>query len=214
VRAVGAIFVPKPTGPLTFYAYFDVHDSAVVPTFEWRVSAGTIVDGQGTATIAVRVPDGFSGEVVASVEARGYPLECAPGARASAATTVVGTSRMRSHAWQTTGCENDSAVLDDAAIMLQTDPSLQAYVVVYAGRSSPKNMALRRADHLRRYLVDEKGVEPGRVIAVDGGVRNELFAEIWLSERDAGPPPTRSTVDPKYVRPVGSVAPTGEPCEY
>jgi hypothetical protein len=214
VYANGQRFVAKPTSPLTFHALLQTNDSTAVLTFEWRVSAGTIVGGQGTREIKVEVPAGFAGEVVAKVDVLGCSLECPPGEIASIARTEVGTSRLRYHAWETTGCETDSAVLDDVAVVLMSNPSLQAHVVVYGGRSDPKNKALARAGRIRNYLVLEKGLDAERVIALDGGFRNELFAEVWISERGTDAPPTRSTVDPAYVRPVGRLAPKAEPCDY
>jgi WD40 repeat protein len=66
---------------------------------------------------------------------------------------------------------SDGAVVDDLAIRMFQDPSLR---VVFDGHSSPgeeANLDVERVERARDYLVDEKGLDPRRVILRAFGTR-------------------------------------------
>src|SRR5215510_2761865 len=66
-----------PDQPLTFSSRLVGGISAGTPSFNWTVSAGTIIEGQGTDTIKVDTT-GLAGQTVrASLSMGGYTLECA-----------------------------------------------------------------------------------------------------------------------------------------
>ena len=205
VGVSGATYVPLLSGHLRFKASVSVNDKKVSPTFFWSVSEGRIADGQGTDAIDVELPQGASGEVVAKVEVHGYSLECLAERTAAYAKTTVGVTHFKLDEFGDIKSEDTKARLDNFAIELQNDPTLQAHLVVYGGRFDPRGRAERRAAWLKDYLVRTRGLDPARVNTVQGGFRNELSGELWLSLRGAPAPPLRPTIDERYVGPKGGV---------
>ena len=63
--------------PLTFTATISGGDPAVIYTYRWTVSAGTIASGQDTSSITVDTTGLGSGQTVeATVEIGGFPEPC------------------------------------------------------------------------------------------------------------------------------------------
>ena len=205
VYAGGNVYVPAPSGPLSFKARLYVNNSRVMPTFAWQVSQGRIVEGQGTDEIAVELPAGASGLVVARVEVHGFSLECPAESSAAFAKTTVGVSHFKLDEFGDIRMGDTKARLDNFAVELQANPSLQAHLVVYGARLGPRGQAARRAAQLKNYLVQTRGMDPSRIFTVEGGFRTELSGELWLSPSGSPPPPMRPTVDEGYVTPRGDV---------
>ncbi|MBV9927992.1 MAG: hypothetical protein JOZ96_23430 [Acidobacteria bacterium] len=199
LRAQGKTYVPAPSGPLSFTASASVNNTNVKQTFDWAVSKGRIVRGQGTDSIEVELPPGASGEVVARVSVHGYSLECTAAATAASAKTTVGVSHFKVDEFGNINSEDTKARLDNFAMELMNDPTLEAQLVVYGGRSGPPGQAQRRADVLRNYMVNTRGIDPARVRTFIGGFRDELSGELWLAPSGAPPPPQRPTIDAGYV---------------
>ena len=205
---------PSGTAPFEFKAELESNDAKIRPTFEWRVSAGQITQGQGTDTIRVELPADFTGSVVATVNVIGYSLECP-------LKTVHGTDKLPPLASQylfdsfkKLNCEDELARLDNVTVFLNQNPKLQVHVVFYGGRVGLRNEALARATGMKSYLVRQRGVDADRVIIVDGGYRNELSGELWFSDRGTPAPVLTPTVDKKYVRLKGRAKIIDEPCDY
>jgi len=143
--------------------------------------------------------------VVAKVEAHGYSLECPVESSVANAKTAVGVSHFKLDEFGDIRVGDTKARLDNLAIELQNDPTLQAHLVVYGGRTGPRGQAARRALQMKNYLVDSRGIDPARVITIEGGFRDELSGELWLSPLGTPAPPARPTIDGGYVRPKEAV---------
>lgn len=201
VRIGGVPYVPPPGSSLTFRAKLNVNSDKVKPRFDWHVSMGEIVAGQGTDSITVAVPENTKGEVVARLKLEGFSLECPAQATTATARTAVGVSHVLLDEFGNIQEEDEKARLDYLAITLQEDPRLQIHIVFYGGRFSQPNEALRRAERAKDYLVKTRGLEADRVLPVDGGYRDEISGEYWLSLRGTEAPASRPTIDPKFVKP-------------
>jgi hypothetical protein len=87
-------------------------------------------------------------------------------------------------------CEDELARLDSFAIELQNHPNLIGYVIIYGGRIGRRNEAKARAARMYYYLVHSRGVARNRVIIVDGGFRETLMGELWISQSGLVPTAT------------------------
>lgn len=87
--------------------------------------------------------------------------------------------------------EDEKARLDILASQLQMKPDTRGYIIVYAGQRARVSEAQSRAERAKAYLISQRGIDPNRVFAVDGGYRRELTVEIWFGSRGA-PAPTPS----------------------
>jgi hypothetical protein len=109
-------------------------------------------------------------------------------------------------------CEVELARLDSFAIALQNDANLVGYVIIYGARTGPQNQAKARAARMYYYLVHSRGVNPKHVITMDGGFRETLMAELWLTKPGAPIPAPAPTVRAQDVRLRGRVSVYGYNC--
>src|SRR5882672_5141992 len=72
-----------------------------------------------------------------------------------------------------------SARMDNVASALISEPKVKAYIVVYAGRDDYPGLGHRYAYRLKNYLVARQ-VDSTRIVAVDGGRRENQWTEIWF----------------------------------
>lgn len=202
VRVGGLAYLPRPGGPVEFKAIVESNDKKIQPTYAWQVSRGRITSGQGTDAITVELPADYVGEVVARVVVGGFSLECPAESTASLKRTAVGLRNYLFDSFGNIHSGDTKARLDNLSYTLDHNPALQVHVVIYGARTGPRDQALRRAEWIRDYLVNARGLDPSRLITVDGGHRDELSGELWLSVAGAGAPPVRPTVDESFARPL------------
>ena len=89
--------------------------------------------------------------------------------------------------------------LNHLARLLKESPDTQGYVIIYAGRRAQAREGSIRAERAKNYLVNQSGVDPSRITAVDGGHREELTVELWFGSRGAPGPYLSPSVSPSEV---------------
>jgi hypothetical protein len=98
---------------------------------------------------------------------------------------------------------DEMARLDNLAIELQNGADWKGYIVVYAGRRARPTEAKKRAERARSYIIRRRGLTPERVVAIDGGYREEFGVELYLIHKDHHAPypwPTVSTRDVQVIK--------------
>ena len=173
--------------PLTFSSRYSGGVPAnVSPVYKWTVSAGRIIEGQGTSTIKVDTT-GLAGQTIrASLSMDGYTLECS----ADCAITIPLpklTSR-RFDEFPDISRNDEKARLDNFGIELQNDPTATAYVIVYPGKSGKRGEVQQHASRIVDYLVNSRGLDQRRIVTLVGTPRDQLFVELWLTPQGATPP--------------------------
>ena len=97
--------------------------------------------------------------------------------------------------------EEENRRLDDFATQLQVDePDAKGYVIVYAGRQAHAGEAQARADHVKDYLVNMRGLDPARIMTIDGGHREKATVELWIRPNGSRAPTATPTIAPKEVQ--------------
>ena len=185
--------------PATFTANVTGGDPNVSATYNWSVSAGTITSGQGTPSITVDTTGAGGQTITATVNVGGYPPECNTSASCS---TTVNAPRAIARLFDQYGniaFNDEKARLDNYAIQLQNEPGSQGYIIAYAGRRSRAGEAQARADRAKDYLVNTRGIDPGRIVTVDGGFREDLTVELWIVPTGATPPTASPTLQQSDV---------------
>jgi hypothetical protein len=156
------------------------------PAYNWSVSAGTIIAGQGTDTIKVDTK-GLAGQTVrATLLMGGYTLECS----ADCAVTIP-LPKLYSRKFDEfpdIARNDEKARLDNFAIELQNDPTATAYVVVYPGRTSKRGDVQYHSSRIVEYLVHSRGLDEHRIVTLVGPPREQLFVELWITPQGAAPP--------------------------
>ena len=171
----------QPTNPLA-----SNRNAASPPTYAWTVSAGTIIEGQGTNTIKVDTT-GLAGQTVrASLSVGGYHLECAADCGVS-----IPLPRLYSRKFDEfpdISRNDEKARLDNFAIEMQNDPTATAYVIVYPGKHGKRGEAQQHFGRIVDYLVHSRGLDQRRIVTLVGPAREALFVELWLTPQGATPP--------------------------
>ena len=156
------------------------------PVYTWSVSAGKIIEGQGTDTIKVDTT-GLAGQAVrATLSMGGYILECS----ADCAVTmplpkIIGD---RFDEFPDISRNDEKARLDNYAVALQSDPTATGYVIVYPGRTSKRGDVQHHSSRIVEYLVHSRGLDERRIVTLVGAPREELKVVLWVAPQGAAPP--------------------------
>ena len=173
--------------PLTFTSRYSGGVPAnVTPAYNWTVSAGTIITGQGTDTITVDTK-GLAGQTVrAALSMGGYNLECA----ADCAVTIPLPKResLKFDDYLNIARNDEKARLDNFAIALQSDPTATGYVIVYPGRRSKRAEVQDQFGRVIDYLVNSRQIDKSRIRTIEGPKREQLSKELWVTPQGATPP--------------------------
>ena len=172
--------------PLTFTSRYSGGTAGITPAYNWNVSAGTIISGQGTDTIKVDTT-GLAGQTIrASLSMGGYNLECAADCAVPIPLPKI-TSR-RFDEFPDISRNDEKARLDNFGIEMQNDPTATAYVVVYPGKGGKRGEVQQHAARIVDYLVNSRGLDQHRIVTLVGPVRTELGVELWITPQGATPP--------------------------
>jgi hypothetical protein len=171
--------------PITFSSALTEPPPSGAASFNWTVSAGRIIDGQGTGSIRVDT-SGLAGQTVtATLSIGGYGLEC------SASCSVnfpVPVECRKFDEFPAIAYNDEKARLDNYAIELQNDPTATAYVIVYPGQRGRPGDVQRHTSRVVDYLVNSRGVSGQRIVTIVGPQRDVLLVELWLCPQGATPP--------------------------
>jgi hypothetical protein len=171
--------------PVTFTASASGGTPGVTPVYNWKVSAGSILSGQGSPTITVDTA-GLTGQsIVATVEVEGYNLECRATCQASVPVPPNPTKFDEIGEIQR---DDEKARLDVFAIELQNSPGAQGYIIGYGGRNKRYGTGQQRAQRARDYVVTTRGIDSSRIVVLDGGTRTTGSTQLWIVPAGATPP--------------------------
>ncbi len=85
--------------------------------------------------------------------------------------------------------ESAMAHLDSFALDLQANPPMIGVLIVYGGQRRPRGEARAWSNCIKSYLVSRRGIEPDRIVMINGGYREDLTVELW------------ETTDRKHIHP-------------
>lgn len=162
-------------------------------TYQWKVSAGEIVEGQNTPVI--RVDAKGAKEVTATLEIGGVCDECPR--EASFTSKISDELKLTDVIGSETECAA-GAKLDVFLLSLANNPAAKGYIITYGGRA--KTLAdIRRREHFITTYLMFRQVDTSRIAYIDGGNREHVASELWLAPDDIQKPVATPTVDAKYV---------------
>jgi hypothetical protein len=174
---------------LTFTSNVTGGTPGIAATYNWTVSAGRIIEGQGTPTIRVDTTGLTGGQTVtASLSMGGYNLDCS--ATCSVSFPVPIECR-KFDEYTDISANDEKARLDNYGIELQNDPTATAYLIVYPGTRGRPTDVQRRTTRAVDYLVNSRGITRNRIVTVVGPTRDFLTVELWLCPQGARPPSFR-----------------------
>ena len=172
--------------PLVFSAKVSGGNPPAAPTYNWTVSSGTIVEGQGTSSIRVDTT-GLAGQTVtATLSMGGYTIDCSANC---AASVPLPSAKCRKFDEFPEISRNDlKARLDNYAVEIQNDPTSTAYVVIYPGHAGKSAGAQKQTSQIMDYLVNTRGIDARRIVTLVGAARDSLQVELWSCPQGTIPP--------------------------
>ncbi len=177
-------------------------------SYAWTVSPGNarILSGAGTPTITVD-STGLAGQTITATlvvdDGSGEPM-CRQTANASTFVPPLSVRENPSREFDvccSCSFDDQKARLDNLAVELQNDPSTTSYIIAYGGRTSRTGQADRLGARARDYIVMQRGIDPSRIVVLNGGFREEDCVELWVVPSGATPPQPTPTVQAGDVRP-------------
>jgi hypothetical protein len=176
-----------PNQPVTFSATVAGGSPNIRPVFNWTVSAGKIISGEGTGTITVDTT-GLAGQTIrANLTMPGYgDLNCT-------ATCVVQVQTLppvcrKFDEFPNIPRNDEKARLDNFAIELQNDPTSTAYVIIYPGQKGKPGEVQQHITRIVDYLVNSRGIDKRRIVTLVGPTRSDLMVELWVCPQGAKAP--------------------------
>jgi hypothetical protein len=171
--------------PVTFTANVSGGTPGITPRYEWTISAGRIISGQGTPSITVDTT-GLAGQTVrATLDIIGFGMPCP----ASCAVAIpIMNKGHKFDEYYDIARNDEKARLDNYAIELQQQPGSQGYVIVYPSRKAGASAAQARAQRITDYLVATRGLDSHRVVIIMGPAREDWLFELWVVPEGAPPP--------------------------
>lgn len=173
--------------PLTFCVNTAGGSPGVRPVYNWTVSAGRIVSGEGTNCITVDTT-GLAGQSVrATLDMPGYSdLNCSATCLVNIPNELPKCRKFDEYSKITRN--DEKARLDNYGIELQNDPTSVAYVVVYPGMNGKAGEVQQRSARVIDYLVNSRGIDKQRINVIINSPREVLFVELWVCPPGAKPP--------------------------
>jgi hypothetical protein len=164
-------------------------DPAVDPTYNWSVSAGKIIKGQGTFMIEVDSTDlGESSTLTATVEVGGYAKTCS----ASASTTSEFKKKIAAVKADefppNLKPKDEQARLIKVNTAFSEDPIATLYIIAYPSKKSKPGDAAAALSRIRDYLTNMRGIDPMQIKTIEGGERKTETLEFWIASYEAAPP--------------------------
>jgi len=169
LSVTGPSEVTAPGGTMTFTANLSGGNQDGI-TYTWSVSAGEIVEGQGTPSIRVQVPSDGVTNVTATVTIGGTDPECNCNKEASETAGVSTVTPERREVDDFGPLANDDVRqrLDAFFATLQSDPTAQGFIINYG---TPRNVT--RRETLIRNHITFRGFDASRITFVNGGDNGE-----------------------------------------
>lgn len=152
------------------------------PTYNWSVSSGTIVSGQGTPVIRVGTDASMAGSnVTATVEIGGLCTEC-PRTMSETGSVAEPPKSVKTDEFGVLPKDDIRGRLDNYFIELQNDPTSTGVII---NHGSAKDKAAR--EKLIRDHIAFRKFDGSRISIVDGG-EGELRTELWRVPAGAAAP--------------------------
>jgi hypothetical protein len=156
--------------------------------YNWTVSTGTIISGQGTDKIKVDTAGLAGSSLRAELSMSGYSLDCSAACEIQFPVPILPAKFDK---FSDIARNDEKARLDNFAIELHNDPSATGYVIVYP-RQGRTGDGQNRANRIVDYLVSSRGIDARRIVTILGSTRPELGVELWICPQGCKPPtPTR-----------------------
>jgi hypothetical protein len=171
---------------MTFVANVSGGSQDTPITYNWTVSAGEIISGQGTSSITVRTPSDRSvSNITATVTLGGLPVGCdCPNTASETAGISPTPEAVLINEFENIPPDQIRAQLDAFFADLQANPDAQGYIINYG---PPRLVAAR--ERLIRNHIAFRQFPADRITFVNGGdTGGGIRTRLWRVPAGATPP--------------------------
>lgn len=165
----------KPREIANFTVAVDTKGKHYELKYSWSVSAGTIVSGQGTTSIGVRVAE--QGNLTATVEVGGLPEGCS-GVISEASFGDPPPQAIKIGQFSDPMSRSAKAVLDQAVASANDNPTSQLYILIGHIGGKPTETARANQAAVLKYL-SQNSVDPESVTVAGVYAEVELM-QLWF----------------------------------
>ena len=166
--------------PLVFKVKVTGKLPTATPEFRWYLSLGTILKGEGTDQIMIDTA-GLGGQVLtATAQLTGAPAGCK---NVASITTSINLPPPPSCSFDQYGdieVKDEQARLDNFAIQILNLSPSRGLILMFAGKETFKGEAAYRLQRAKSYLLNFRGLDSSRIIAVDCGFAPELTTILYV----------------------------------
>lgn len=168
--------------PLTLTARVKEANSGL--RYNWKLSAGRVISGQGTNTITLDTSR-LGGQVVqVSLEVFNPQTLCA----VSISHQVKVFQSLELEHSDPPGGESLFSGLNDLAFEIRKAPKNKGYIIAYGGATGCDGEAVFVLREAKKYLVDVEGVKAESIVAINGGYDIDTRVELFIVPPSAIPP--------------------------
>jgi hypothetical protein len=194
-------FVTEQDSVLTFKAKVGDDDIDGL-SYEWFVSAGKIVEGQGTPTIKVDAED--ANEVTATVQIGGFCENC------NQTTSELTKINRKPQLIDEFGQETSGQIryrLDILLQKLRDNPTAKGFIINYGSPTDQRFLKVRRAQIIEKFSYRPSELT-SRIAVINGGYREEVATELWLSFDENQKPVPTPMIDKRFVETIKPISKT------
>lgn len=167
---------------LTYTVHVKTSDSNNL-TYNWTVTAGEIIGGQGTSRITIKPPTKLDWSLTTTVEIKGLSEGC-PDSESETMYVDPPPEAKKIDEFGTATNGNVKMRFDSFMLELQNDPTAQGYILNYGSdrEIQKRERQIRNAIAFRKY-------DAQRITLVRGGETEETIkTQFWIVPAGATPP--------------------------
>jgi hypothetical protein len=151
--------------------------------YNWTISGGSIIEGQGTRSISVDTA-GLEGQsLTATAVLAGYDASNGKCSASCSVSIPVPQACRKFDEYPEITRNDEKARLDNLSVELQNDPFATAYVTINPAAERKAGTVEKRAANIADYLINSRGMDSKRIIIKTGAPRSTSVVEIWLCPR-------------------------------
>lgn len=195
IRVAGDGFSHDRKQPLKFSVAIKGAGTTASLPLEWSVSDGKIIDGQGTNQIQIDLSETDAKKITAAVIVKNLPPECDSHAYH---TTEIGMFPYVFDQFGHIPYSDIAARIDGFFVQLSYEPTMTGYIIIYGSRMGEKRDVARVMRNIRQFI-EFRRFDPSRIVLVDGGLREEMFVEVYLLPPGVEPPKPTPTLNSDFI---------------
>ena len=191
IKIVGGESAADDNADLVFTAEISGGSGETV-SCDWKISAGEILEGQGTPTIKVAAHDAH--EITAILEIGGVCEECV---RVVSLTSKIKNKLKLIDDFGLVTSDQIRNRMDKLLTMLNDNPKARGYVINYGSRTNKKFLK-QRERQIADYFIYRPTELRNRITIIESDLRKDEETELWFApDEDQKPVPT-PTVDKRF----------------